>query len=118
MNKTINIDNSDLEIEKLRVFKEYPINKERRIDIVIRNSNFFISIEVKINAGEQKSQCYDYYQHAIIEYKNTKVIYLTKYGTLPSEYSTMEAFEKKDRVPDDRIICISFKDDIRRWLEN
>ena len=23
--------------------------------------------------------------------KNTKVVYLTKYGTLPSEYSTMEA---------------------------
>ena len=72
---------------------------------------------LSINAGKQKSQCYDYYQHAIIEDKNTKVIYLTKYGTLPSEYSTMEAFEKKDRVPDDRIICISFKDDIRRWLE-
>lgn len=110
-------ENSDSEIEKLRVFKEYPINMERRIDIVIRSSNFFIPIEVKINAGEQKSQCYDYYHHAIIEDNNAKVVYLTKYGTLPSEYSTMEAFEHKDGVPSDRIICISFKDDIRRWLE-
>ena len=84
-------ENSDSEIEKLRVYKEYPINLERRIDIVIRSSNFFIPIEVKINAGEQKSQCYDYYRHAVIEDKNTKVVYLTKYGTLPSEYSTMEA---------------------------
>lgn len=108
---------SDLEIEKLRVFKEYPINKDRRIDIVIRNSKYFIPIEVKINAGEQKSQCYDYYQYARIEDKNAKVVYLTKYGTLPSEYSITEASEKRDSVPDDRIICVSFKDDIRRWLE-
>ena len=37
-------ENSDSEIEKLRVYKEYPINLERRIDIVIRSSNFFIPI--------------------------------------------------------------------------
>lgn len=108
---------SDSEIAKLRVFKEYPINMDRRIDIVIRSSDYFIPIEVKINAGEQKSQCYDYYHHAIIEDKNTKVIYLTKFGTLPSEYSTMGDFEQNDGVSNDRIICISFSDDIRKWLE-
>ncbi len=41
------------------VIKEYGIDDERRIDIAIYNSRFFIPMEVKIYAGEQECQYYD-----------------------------------------------------------
>lgn len=42
------------------VFTEYVIDDARRIDIVIRNKDRFIPIEVKICAEDQKSQCWSY----------------------------------------------------------
>ncbi|TAH59676.1 MAG: hypothetical protein EWM50_07655 [Gottschalkiaceae bacterium] len=39
---------------------EYPIDEDRRIDIVIACASRFIPIEVKIHARDQYSQCYDY----------------------------------------------------------
>lgn len=55
------------------VTKEYVIDKDRRIDLVIQNADFFIPMEVKIYAGEQEGQCFDYFEHA----KNSKMVYLT-----------------------------------------
>lgn len=87
------------------------IDNERRIDIVIQNPHFFIPIEVKIYAGEQEGQCYDYYQYA----KNSRLVYLTRFGNAPSEYSR----KKKSGtgiLPIDHIQCISWAEDICRWL--
>ena len=74
---------SDLSLAHTDVVKEFVIDHERRIDIVIQNPCFFIPIEVKIYAGEQEGQCYDYYQYA----RNAKMVYLTRFGDVPSEYS-------------------------------
>ena len=91
---------------------EYATNGDRRIDIVIFNKNFFIPIEVKIYAEEQKNQCYDYYRDVCSRYGDCKLIYLTRYGTFPSEYSTAG-----DQEVVDHILCISFAVDIRNILE-
>ena len=70
---------SDILLARTEVATEYVLDHERRIDIVIQNSRFFIPIEVKIYAGEQEGQCYDYYQYA----KNSRLVYLTRFGNAP-----------------------------------
>ena len=65
------------------IIKEYVIDKERRIDLVIQNVDFFIPMEVKIYAGEQEGQCFAYFAKA----KNSKLVYLTRFGDQPSLYS-------------------------------
>lgn len=102
---------SDTLLAHTDVFTEYGINDERRIDIVIQNAYFLIPIEVKIYADEQEGQCYDYYENA----KNAPIVYLTRFGNIPSEYSR----KKKggtDVLSLDNIQCISWKDDICNWL--
>lgn len=92
---------SDVLLAHTDVMKEFVIDNERRIDIVIQNSRFFIPIEVKIYADEQEGQCYDYYQYA----QNARIVYLTRFGNVPSEYSR----KKKDRtdvLPLDCVQCI------------
>ena len=90
---------------------EFPISGDRRIDIVLRNACCSIPIEVKLNAGEQKGQCYDYYQYA----QNAPLIYLTKFGSAPSEYSRAKP-DGSDLLPLERIRCISWSGHICRWL--
>lgn len=102
---------SDTLLLHTEVVKEYPIDKERRIDIFIRNAEYQIPIEVKIYAGEQEGQCSDYFEMA----QNSRLIYLTRFGTPPSEYSR----KKKgggNLLPLGQIQCISWAEDIYRWL--
>ena len=62
--------NSREELKHAVVTTEYLIDRERHIDIVIELGQRFIPIEVKIYAGEQESQCYDYYTFARTRDKN------------------------------------------------
>ncbi len=94
------------------VTKEYVIDKDRRIDLVIQNADFFIPMEVKIYAGEQEGQCFDYFEHA----KSSKMVYLTRFGDTPSLYS------RKQRggsgiLSLSQIQCISWSEDISGWLD-
>lgn len=114
----LEMDVSDEALQEAHIYKEYPIMNDRRIDIVIRLKSVFIPIEVKINAGEQKSQCYDYFQFAKKSNADTFVVYLTKFGHFPSEYSTYGGIDNKDFVPKNKIQCISFLGDIIDWLNN
>lgn len=81
---------SDLLLMHTVVTKEYVTDHDRRIDIVIRNADYFIPVEVKIYAGEQQGQCFDYFKYA----KNAPIVYLTPFGTPPSEYSRKEKMER------------------------
>lgn len=56
------------------VTAEYAIDDERRIDIVIEIGSYFLPIEVKIYAADQKSQCFDYYQYAKEEMRRQRCI--------------------------------------------
>lgn len=94
------------------ITKEYVIDKERRIDLVIRNADFFIPMEVKIYAGEQEGQCFDYFERA----KNSKMVYLTRFGNQPSPYSRRQR-SGNGILPLGQIQCISWSKDVCDWLE-
>jgi len=103
---------SEDELSSVKVFREYMIDNNRRIDLVIRTKSHFIPIEVKIFAGDQESQCFDYYKRAI----NSPVFYLTRFGEEPSRYSTTDKNSNKDAFED--VKCLSFETDIIDWLED
>lgn len=102
--------------ETARVYKEYPITAERRIDIVIASDDAFIPIEVKIYARDQRAQCFDYYSFAKEKDPLTKVVYLTIWGNAPSQYS-MESADGNTSLKSNDCVCISFADDIIMWLD-
>lgn len=91
-----------------------PINKNQtiggRIDILLRDgANQTISIENKIDAGDQDKQIVRYYNYN--SDRNT-VIYLTKFGDEPSENS------KGDLIAGEDYIVISYQNQILDWLED
>lgn len=92
------------------VEREKVIEGQRRIDICINDytEQICIPIEVKINAGDQETQLYDYAKksHGI---GCVKVYYLTKYGTNAS-------IESRCGLDDSEIGCISWDKDILNWL--
>ncbi|MBD7943099.1 MULTISPECIES: PD-(D/E)XK nuclease family protein [Psychrobacillus] len=92
------------EIEHVNVYREFLIENNRRIDLVIQTPNYFIPIEVKIFATDQENQCADYLKVA----QNANVFYLTRFGEMPSDSSIIE---KKHITP------ISFSLDIIKWLD-
>ncbi len=96
----------DFNYNNANVYLEYLIHNNRRIDIVICDDNYFIPIEVKIDAGDQANQCDDYLKYA----KNTDMYYLTLTGYSPSEYS----FRGTNSI--NGVVELSFEDDIVNWL--
>jgi len=105
------------ELSVMCVYKEYPISKDRRIDIVIQGGGHFIPIEVKITAVDQISQCYDYYQYARKLDETARVVYLTIWGSAPNAPS-MSSSDGSQTLREENIQCISFAKDIATWLEN
>lgn len=87
--------------------------ENRRIDLVIKNTEYFIPIEVKIYAGDQEQQCYDYYQTA--RGFGAKVCYLTLYGTPPSGVSA-EGLTPDGDDSYKEVCLLSFETDILEWL--
>ena len=105
-------------------FNEFYASSEtwRRIDLLIKADNFEIIIENKIGAGDQENQLKDYYDNRIKENKNNDkikdnifIVYLTRYGDKPSEYSInkelLEELENKNKI------CYLSHDDIAEWIE-
>lgn len=89
----------------------------RRIDIVIRNSKHFIPIEVKINAGDQKAQCYTYLNYARKFDETAKIYYLTKDGKAPAFFS-MRSEDGRDKLSDSEVVNLSFSENIYLWLNS
>lgn len=108
----LKIDMSETEMERAKVFREFIIDNNRRIDLVIQTQNHFIPIEVKVFAGDQENQCCDYAKAA----KNSPVYYLTRFGDDPSEYSARGMIKSENGY--EEIVCISFSEDIINWLES
>ena len=106
----LGIEFSEGELENMRVTKEKSIDGGRLIDIAIEGNGRFIPIEVKIWAGDQGDQCYDYYKYARKYDKNAKIVYLTPFGHKPSEGSRRE-------LTDNNMVLLSFNVHILQWLE-
>jgi hypothetical protein len=103
---------SDGELRTAKVYREYLTRNNRRIDLVIKTDKRFIPIEVKIYAGEQRKQCYDYYQEAK---GSSNLFYLTRSGAFPSEDSA-EGLTPLEGGGYEEITPISFERDILDWL--
>jgi hypothetical protein len=99
-----------INIEDMRVMSERFTDNGRPIDIVIEGSGKFIPIEVKLYAGDQSLQCYDYCMFARTKGSEAKIVYLTLFGNEPSQDSI-------GTLSDDDIMLISFDNHILRWLE-
>jgi hypothetical protein len=108
---------TDEDYETINVYREYTIENDRRIDLVIEGRSIFIPIEVKLYAGDQKNQCHDYYKKA----KNSKVYYLTLDGRMPSKESAnglAEVVDKNNCLQGfEEVEQISFRSHILLWLE-
>lgn len=104
-------DKECVHLERTCVMTEYLIDNGRRIDIMLQNPMFSVPIEAKINAGDQQGQCYDYSPYA----RNAKLIYLTRDGRAPSEYSR-KAVNGEEVLPEERIRRVSWEK-ICDWLE-
>ncbi len=98
----------EIELENAEVVLEEHTDKNRRIDIVIHLSTEVYPIEVKIWTEDRDDQLHDYWEY----YKKLnahKIYYLTPTGWKPSEKSVKA-------LPRDAIKCLSFQDDIMKWL--
>ena len=112
--EVLQIDFTEQDYKSARVFKEHTLNG-RRIDLFIETINYRIPIEVKIYAGDQDRQCFDYYKQA----KNANVYYLTLYGSLPSEASADGLTPEKangEITGYKEVSLISFGVEIINWL--
>jgi len=97
------------------VKKEEHTDKNRRIDFVIKSDKYLIGIEMKVNSGDQHKQINDYYDQLKKESDKTNkqkvvIFYLTKKRSNPSK-------DSKGDIPEESLKCISFKDDILKWLD-
>ncbi len=107
----LNIQIADEKLQSAKIYREYVIKNNRRIDLFICVDSYSIPIEVKIYAGEQQNQCFDYLSYA----KHSNLYYLTRFGDFPSEYSTKNLKESKVI---EKISCISFEREILTWLKH
>lgn len=87
-----------------------------RIDIYLTDGKHSIIIENKINAGDQHHQMLRYWNYGMSQKgddteKSFVLIYLTLDGCSPSKDSLGEDLKEND------IVCLSYKSDIRRWLD-
>jgi len=106
MGDTIN----EINVEDMLVMSERFTDKGRPIDVVIEGCGKFIPIEVKLYAGDQSLQCYDYCMFARTKDSEAKIVYLTLFGNEPSQ-------DSKGELADDDIVLLSFDNHILRWLE-
>lgn len=85
-----------------------------RIDILIQSSCYGLIIENKIYAGDQDKQLtrYDNYGKKTFGADGYLLVYLTLFGNEASEGSTAKGSAKEVDY-----LCLSYAEDILRWLE-
>ena len=106
-------------IDDFQVVAEAATNaNDGRIDIRLQKKDYAcIIIENKIDAEDGDGQLNKYYRDAKEEGftdQQIKLIYLTLDGKSPSE----KALAGQEPLDADRVICISYKSHIIKWLEN
>lgn len=119
---TINADSLELEAANSSVEVEKYIGKQTedeggRIDIFLTDGKHSIIIENKIYAGDQHHQMLRYWNYGVLQKgddaeKTFVLVYLTLDGNPPSKESLV------DTIGEDEIVCLSYKSDIRGWLDH
>lgn len=93
----------------INVKREDPTDEGRRIDFTIQNSQYFIAIEMKIDAGDQDNQLLDYEAYAKNQGKESKIYYLTLDGKDATNKSTQGKVVEYKKL--------SFSIEILDWIE-
>lgn len=122
MKEVLSIDVWADELKNAKVFREFCIDDNRRIDIVISTTRRFIPIEVKLYADDQDSQCKDYYDYALKQptIDKSNVYYLTLDSHLPQNDGAngLTSVRQNDVLTGyEEITPISFGGDIVYWLK-
>lgn len=116
MENVLKIYLTDYEYRNIHVYRERVIKDGRRVDLVIETIDKIIPIEVKIYAGDQYRQCFDYYTYA----KHSNIFYLTIDGRCPSNYSAnglTPVYNDLNEISRYKEVTqISFEEDILTWL--
>ena len=117
VHEVLQIDFTEQDYKSARVFREFVIGGKRRIDLMIETARHKIPVEVKIYAGDQDRQCFDYYKRA----QNSNVYYLTLNGNPPSKESadglTPIHGEQGVIIGYEEVTPLSFERDIIGWIE-
>ena len=106
INDILKIDEFDF--NSVKVDRERYIKNFGRMDLVIENDQSLIIIEVKIDACDQENQIKRYNQYGLKNGKKYMILYLTLNGYEASEYSKGNS--------DIDYKCISFRNEILRWI--
>lgn len=112
------------DLNSTRVTTEFFIHDGKnngRIDILLQHDNFTVIIENKIWAKDQANQLRRYYD-AIIDNEdvvenNIHVVYLTPDEKYPSDYSFGKNYKREETLRE-KLICISYKTHIIKWLDD
>jgi len=109
--KQLHIELDEYESESFEIQKEVSFSNGR-MDLVISSKNFIAVIENKIFAIDQSEQLKRYDSYLKTSDKKIKILcYLTLDGRDASDDS------KQDLTKDVNYTCISYKNDIKDWLE-
>ncbi len=111
--------------EEDRYHMQFIDNKRKRIDLVIITNKRFIPVEVKIEASDQDTQCYDYWREAEKYHKNHSfseppvLYYLSPEGYFPSIESAKDFGYIGDLnlIRLDKIDNVAFRSEFLHWLE-
>jgi hypothetical protein len=108
---------TDLDYKTIKVSREYVMSDDRRIDLLLETQEKSIPIEVKVYAGDQSKQCYDYYSKKA---HNSNLFYLTLSGHVPSSASAAGLNpiygDKNEIIGYKEVTQISFDNEMLNWL--
>ena len=110
------IKNADVVLEDPVSLSNNESDKPRRCDIVIRTDNNIYPIEVKIWAGDQYNQLFDYYRYYFAENDDKNIYYLTPMGHSPS-VNSISSKDGNSRLNDKQYKKLSFTKDIYNWID-
>lgn len=98
----------------IEVKQEELTTQNRRIDFTIKSKKYYIGIEMKIYAKDQKHQIYDYYQDLKSKSKNKEIVQIY-YLTLNGKEASKDSY--KNNGEEVSYKKISFQKDILNWLK-
>ena len=110
------LDTANASVEVEKYIGRQTDSEGGRIDIYLTDGKHSIIIENKIYAGDQHHQMLRYWNYGMSQKGNDTeksfvLIYLTLDGCSPSKESLGQDLKEND------IICLSYKSDIRGWLD-
>lgn len=110
------------EMKHFELREELPVGEWGQIDLFIsfkwNNKQHCIAIENKINAVDQEHQLERYYQYMDKHFPHAikKLVYLSKNGKYPSDYSLRNDLLNK-YLQEDVLYLRSYKSDMIRWID-